>query len=177
MRSPKFTRSTELAQNVENYFKACIIFAWGKPMQQKPYKMLQLLPIPSRPWQDIAMDFIVKLPPFKDFLEPENPEYDLVWVVIDRFTKMACFLPYKEDTGADVLARQFLKDIFANHKMPQSIVLDKGSIFAAKFTKALYKALDVERNLSTAFHLQMDSQIECINQTLEQYLHMYCNHF
>ena len=176
MRSLKFIKSTELAQKIENYVKACIICAQGKPMRQKLYRMLQPLPILSGPWQDITMNFIMKLRLSKDFLKPRNPEYDLVWVVIDRFTKMACFLPYKEDTRADVLARQFLKDIFANHRLPQSIVLDKGSIFAAKFTKALYKALDVKKNLSTAFYLQTDNQTECTNQTLEQYLCMYCNH-
>ena len=84
MRSPKFTRSTELAQKIENYFKACIICARGKPMQQKPYGMLQPLPIPSRPLQDIAIDFIVKLLLSKDFLKLGNPEYNLVWVVVDR---------------------------------------------------------------------------------------------
>ena len=176
MRSPKFARSTKLAQKIENYVKACIICAWGKPMRQKPYKMLQPLPIPSGPWQDIVIDFIVKLLLSKDSLEPVNPEYNLVWVVIDRFTKMACFLPYREDTGADGLARQFLKNIFANHRLPHSIMLDRGSVIAAKFTKALYKALDVKRNLSIAFHSQTDGQTEHTNQTLRQYLCMYCNH-
>ena len=176
IRSLKFARSTELAQKIENYVKACIICAQGKPMQQKPYRMLQPLSIPSGPWQDIAMDFIMKLLPFKDFLEPGNPEYNLVWVILDRFTKMACFLPYRKDTGADVLARQLLKDIFAKHRLPQSIVLDRGSVFVAKFTKALYKALDVKRNLLIAFYPQTDSQTERTNQTLEQYLCMYCNH-
>ena len=166
-RIPKFMRSTELTCKVKNYIKACVICAQGKPMRQKPYRMLQPLPIPNGPWQDIAMNFIVKLPLFKNFLEPENPDYDLVWVVIDRFTKMACFLPYKEDTGANILARHFHKDIFAINGLPQSIASDKGSVFAAKFTRALYRALDVKRNLSMAFHPQTDGQTECINQTLE----------
>ena len=121
-------------------------------MCQKLYGMPQPLLIPNRLWQDIAMDFIVKLPPSKDSLKPGNFEYNSIWVVIDQFTKMACFLPYKKDTRADILARQFFKDIFANHGLPQLIVLDKGSVFAAKFTKALYKALDVKKNLFTAFH-------------------------
>ena len=123
------------------------------------------------------MNFIVKLPPSKDSLKPKNPEYNSGWVVVDRFTKMACFLSYKEDTGADILARRFLKDIVANHGLPQSIVLDRDSIFAAKFTKAFYKALDVKRNLFMAFHPQTDGQTERTNQTLEQYLRMYCKHF
>ena len=89
---------------------------------------------------------------------------------------MACFLPYREDIVADILARQLFKDIFANHGLPQSIVLDKGSVFAAKFTRALYKALNVKMNLSIAFHPQTDGQIERTNQMLEQYLWMYCNH-
>ena len=169
-------KSPELARKIDNYVKACITCARGKPMRQKPYKMLQPLPIPSGPWQDIAMDFVVKLPASRDSSEPNNPQYDLIWVVVDRFTKTACFLPYREDTGADILARRFLKDIFANHGLPRSIVLDKGSVFGAKFTRALYKALDVKRNLSTAFHPQTDGQTECTNQTLEQYLRMYCDH-
>ena len=122
------------------------------------------------------MDFIVKLPPSKDSSEPGNSEYDSIWVVIDWFTKMACFLPYKEDTGANILAKRFLKDIFTNHGLPQLIVFDKGSVFAAKFTKVLYQPLDVKRNLSTAFHPQTDGQTERTNQTLKQYLRMYCNH-
>ena len=152
MRNPKFMGSTKLVQKIENYVKACIICARGKPMQQKPYGMLQPLPIPSGPWQNIAIDFIVKLLPSKDSLKLGKLEYNLVWVVVDRFTKMACFLPYREDTRTDVLAQKFLKDIFANHRLLQLIVSDQGSIFAAKFTKVLYKALDVKKNLSMAFY-------------------------
>ena len=94
MKSLNFTKRTELACKIEKYVRPCIIYAWGKLMRQKPYGLLQLLPIPSGPWQNIAMDFIIKLTPSKDSLEPGNPEYNSIWVVIDRFTKMACFLPY-----------------------------------------------------------------------------------
>ena len=67
--------------------------------------MLKPLSIPNGPWQDIAIKFIVKLPQSKDSSEPETPEYDSIWVVIDQFTKMTYFLPYKKGTTADVLAR------------------------------------------------------------------------
>ena len=110
-RSLDFTKSIKLACKIKNYVRACIICAWGKSMCQKPYGLLQSLPIPSGPWQDIAIDFIVKLPPSKDFLEPGNPEYNSIWVVIDWFTKIACFLPYRENTGANILAWHFLKDM------------------------------------------------------------------
>ena len=136
-------------------------------MRTKPYGMLQPLPTHNEPWQDIAMDFVIKLPASRDSFKPNNPQYNSIWVVMDRFTKMACFLPYKEDTEPDILAQRFFKDIFANHGLPRSIVLDRGSVFAAKFTRALYKALDIKRNLLTAFHPQTDSQTECINQTLK----------
>ena len=85
---------------------------------------------------------------------------------------MACFLSYKEDTGANILARHFLKDIFANHELPQLRVLDRSSVFAAKFTSALYKVLDVKKNLLTAFHPQTDNQTKRTYQILEQYLCM-----
>ena len=77
-RSPKFTKSPELTRKIEDYIKRCVTCAQGKPMQQKSYRMLQPLPIPNRPWQNIAMDFIVKLPPSRDSSEPGNPEYNLV---------------------------------------------------------------------------------------------------
>ena len=150
-----------------------------RPGQTNATKTLQNAAAATNPQQTLAgysNGFLVKLPPSKDSLKPGNPEYNLVWDVIDQFTKMACFLPFREDTRADVLARPFLKDIFANHGLPQSIVLNKGSVFAAKFTKALYKALVVKKNLSTAFHLQTSSQTERINQTLKQYLCMYGNY-
>ena len=76
---------------------------------------------------------------------------------------MACFLHYKEDTRADILARWFLKDIFANHGLSQLIVLVKGSVFAAKFTRALYQGLNVKKNLSMAFYPQTDGQTERTN--------------
>ena len=77
-RSLNFTKSTELARRMENYVRACIICARGKPMRQKPYRLLQLLPIPSRPWQNIAMNFIIKLLPSKDSSEPRNPKYNSI---------------------------------------------------------------------------------------------------
>ena len=169
-RYPNCKKSPQLAQKIENYVKVCITCAQGKPMQQKPYRMLQPLPIPSRPWQDIAIDFVVKLLASRDSSKPNNPQYNLIWVVVDCFTKIACFLPYRENTGANILAQRFLRGIFANHGLLRSIVLNRGSIFAAKFTRALYKALDFKKILSTAFHPQTDGQTERINQTLEQYL-------
>ena len=175
-RSLEFTRNTELTHKVEKYVKACLICAQGKPMRQKPYRLLRPLPIPSGPWQDIAMDFIMKLPPSKNLSEPGNLKYNSIWVVINQFIKMACFLPYRKDTGADILAKQFLKDIFANHRLLQLIVSDRDSVFAAKFTRALYQGLEVKKNLSTAFHPQTDGQTERTNQTLEQYHCMYCDH-
>ena len=175
-RYPNSKKSLELEQKIDNYVKSCITCAWGKPMQQKPYQMLQPLLIPSRPWQDIAMGFVVKLLASRNSFKPNNPQYDLNWVVVDWFTKMACFLLYKEDTRVNILAQRFLRDIFANHGLRCSIVSDRRSFFTAKFTRALYKALDIERNLFMAFHPQTNSQTEHTNQTLEQYLKMYCSH-
>ena len=137
MRSTKFLRDTKLTCKIKNYVKAYLICAWGKLMRQKPYRLLLPLPIPSRPWQDRTMDFIVKLWPSKDSSEPENPKYNSIWVVIDWFTRMAYFLPYRENTKADILARQFLKDIFDNHRLPQSIVLN-GVVYLPHSSQELY---------------------------------------
>ena len=65
---------------------------------------------------------------------------------------MAPFLSYRENTRAKMLARRFFKEIFTNYSLPQSIISDRGSVFAAKFTGVPYKAFDVKQNLLTAFY-------------------------
>ena len=79
--------------------------------------------------------------------------YNFIWVVVDWFIKMALFLLYKKNTGAETLAR-FFKKIFTNYSLLKSIISDRGSVFAAKFTGALYKALDIKQNLLKAFYFQ-----------------------
>ena len=86
------------------------------------------------------------------------------------------FITTMEETSAEGLARLFRDNVWKLHRLPESVVSDKGLQFAVELTKELNKILGIETKLSTAFHLQMDSQTEYINQELEQYLWFFVDH-
>jgi len=102
--------------------------------------------------------------------------YNAILVVVDRFTKMAHFVPTTERTSAEGLARLFRDNIWKLHGLPDSIISDRGPQFAAGIMKELNRMLEIETKLSIAFHPQIDSQMERMNQELEQYLRMFIDH-
>jgi Integrase core domain. len=89
---------------------------------------------------------------------------------------MSHLVPCLKTTSAPEFAKMFLDHVVRLHGIPDSIVSDRGSIFTAQFWTALSKALNLKKRLSTAFHPQTDGQTERMNQTVEQYLRIYCNY-
>jgi transposase InsO family protein len=132
------------------------------------HSSLQLLGIPNSPWEEISYDFIVKL--------PKSKGNDSILVVVDRFSKMAHFIPCKEASTAEDVAQLFLQHVWRLHGTPKHTVSDRGPQFNAKFLRALFKALQLEPTFSTAYHPQTDGQSECLNQWLEGYLRAFINH-
>jgi len=124
--------------------------------------------IPDKAWTHISVDFITKLPLAQG--------YDSILVVVDCFTKMAHFVPTMEKTTAEGLARLFRDNVWRLHRLPESIILDRGPQFAAGLMKELNELLGIKTKLSTAFHPQTDGQMERMNQELEQYLCMFIDH-
>jgi len=118
--------------------------------------------IPDKAWTHISVDFITKLPLVQG--------YDLILVVVDRFTKMAHFVFTTEKTSAEELAQLFRDNIWKLHRLPNSIILDRGPQFVAGIMKELNRMLRIKTKLSIAFHLQTNGQTERMNQELEQYL-------
>jgi len=124
--------------------------------------------IPKKPWAHISADFITKLPLAQG--------YDSILVVVDQLTKMVHFIPTTEKTSAEGLARLFRDNIWKLHGLPESIILDRGPQFMAGLMRELNQMLGIESKMSTAFHPQTDSQMERVNQELEQYLRMFIDH-
>jgi len=153
---------------VRRYVEACDTCARIKTPRHKPYGLLQPLDIPARPWKSISMDFIVKL--------PASHNYDSIWVVCDRLTRYAHFIPCQETLTAPDLAWLFLDRIFRLHGLPDSIISDRGSIFISKFWSELTSLLKIDIRTSTAYHPQTDGLTERTNQTLETYLRAYCSY-
>ena len=164
----------KLRSFVEKYVNSCETCSRNKPVRHAPFGELQSLPIPSQPWESISMDFIVKLPRSLDPIS--RASFDSIFVVVDRLTKMAYFIPCNEDMNAPEFAQLFLQNIFTQHGLPSSIVSDRGSVFTSNFVRSLCHLAGIQQKMSTAFHPQTDGQTERINQVLEQYLRIYCNY-
>jgi hypothetical protein len=96
--------------------------------------------------------------------------------VVDRYTKLARYVPTRKTITAEGLAESFLDTVLKDFGIPDSIVSDRGSVFTAKFWSALCYHCKIKRRLSSAFHPQTDGQTERQNQTLEQYLRSYINY-
>ena len=157
-----------IASYVRNYVRACDTCGRIKTPRHKPFGLLQPLAAPFRPWGSITMDYIVKL--------PLSHGYDSIWVVCDRLTRYAHFIPCNESLDAPGLAWLFLDRIFRYHGLPDSIISDRGSTFVSEFWRELTSLLQVELRHSTAYHPQTDGLTERTNQTLEGYLRAYVSY-
>ncbi|GJX70713.1 putative reverse transcriptase domain-containing protein [Tanacetum coccineum] len=111
----------------------------------------------------IAIDFVTKLP-------RTSSGHDTIWVIVDRLTKSAHFLPMCEDYKMERLARLYLNEIVARHGVPISIILDRDSHFNSRFWQSMQEALGTRLDMSTAYHPQTDGQSERTIQTLEDML-------
>ncbi|GKA90378.1 putative reverse transcriptase domain-containing protein [Tanacetum coccineum] len=99
------------------------------------------------------MDFVTKLP-------RTAAGQDTIWVIVDRLTKSAHFLPMREDDTLEKLTRQYLKEVVSKHGVPVSIISDRDGKFTSHFWKSLHKALGTRLDMSTAYHLETDGQSE-----------------
>ncbi|MBW0522176.1 hypothetical protein O181_061891 [Austropuccinia psidii MF-1] len=114
------------------------------------------------------MDFITQL--------PLSNSFDSIPVVVDRFSKMAIFIPTYGTLTALELAQIFISHVFSKHGFPVSIVSDRGSLFVSSFWTKLCQQLKISRDISTAFHPKTYGQTERVNQFIYQYLWMYVSY-
>jgi transposase InsO family protein len=157
-----------MRRKVEKYMKNCTICQQDKPARHLPYGNLQSPQTPSKPWEWITIDFIVKLPISNGF--------DTITVITDRLTKYIHLIPTKETMNAPQLAHLLLTHIITNHGMPKYITSDRDKLFTSKFWKSLADLMGIDHRLSTAYHPQTNGQTERTNQTIEQYLRHYINY-
>ncbi|KAD7477792.1 hypothetical protein E3N88_00928 [Mikania micrantha] len=141
----------------------CLTCLKVKAEHQQPSGLLQQPEIPMWKWDQISMDFITKLP-------RTSHNHDSIWVIVDRLTKSAHFLPIREDYSMDRLAKLYVNEIVSRHGVPISIISDRDSRFTSRFWQTLQNALGTQINMSTAYHPQTDGQTDRTNQTLEDML-------
>jgi hypothetical protein len=152
-----------MKREIAEYVARCLTCQRVKAEHQRPAGTLKPLEIPEWKWEGIAMDFVVGLP-------RTTAGYDAIWVVVDRLTKSAHFLPIRVKYTPERLAEVYLQEIVRLHGIPKSIVSDRDPRFTSRFWKRLQESLGTKLNFSTAFHPQTDGQSERTIQILEDML-------
>ncbi|KAH9752508.1 Endonuclease [Citrus sinensis] len=154
-----------MRDDIEAYVRTCLVCQQDKVDHQLPAGLLEPLPLATRPWESVSMDFITSL--------PKSEGYGSIMVVVDRYSKYATFIAAPINCKADEAARLFVKHIVKLWGVPKSIVSDRDPRFTGRFWTKLFKMLETDLKFSTSFHLQTDGQTERINGLLEMYLRHY----
>ncbi|GJR06063.1 reverse transcriptase domain-containing protein [Tanacetum coccineum] len=152
-----------MKKDIAEYVSKCLTCLKVKAEHQRPSGLLRQPEIPVWKWEGIAMEFVTKLP-------RTSSGHDTIWVIVDRLTKSAHFLPMREDYKMERLARLYLNEIVARHSVPISIISDRDSRFTLRFWQSMQEALGTHLDMSTAYHPQTDGQSERTIQTLEDML-------
>ncbi|KAF5802176.1 putative nucleotidyltransferase, Ribonuclease H [Helianthus annuus] len=152
-----------LKKSIATHVAKCLTCAQVKAEHQKPSGLLQQTEIPTWKWEMVTMDFITKLP-------KTQKGNDTIWVIVDRLTKSAHFLPIRETFSSDMLAQLYVDKIVSLHGVPVSIISDRDTRYTSHFWESFQKSLGTQLNFSTAYHPQTDGQSERTIQTLEDML-------
>ncbi|GKA12271.1 reverse transcriptase domain-containing protein [Tanacetum coccineum] len=152
-----------MKKDIAKYVNKCLTCLKVNTEYQSPSGLLQQPEIPLWKWEGIAIDFVTKLP-------RTSSGHDTIWVIMDRLTKSAHFLPMREDYKMERLARLYLNEIVARHGVSISIISDRDSRFTSRFWQSMQEALGTRLDMNTAYHPQTDNQSEHTIQTLEDML-------
>ena len=158
----------DLHNSVKSYIKSCTTCMRSKSQRHQPYGLLKQLPVLEFPWNSISMDFIEKLPP--------SSRYNTILVIVDRLTKQSIFVLTVDTITTPMLAQLFVLHVFSKHGIPSHVTSDHGLEFVSSFFQMLGKALDMKLRFTPGYHPEGNGQTERMNQTLEQYLQVYCNY-
>ena len=114
-----------LATTVERYVRSCDACQHNKVVRHAPFGLLSPLPILTRPWLSVSLDWITDLPP--------SHYHDAVLVVVDRLTKQALFIPTTKSMAAPDVATLFVQHVVRVHGLPQTLVSDRDPVFTSHF--------------------------------------------
>nr|GEY60894.1 retrotransposon protein, putative, Ty3-gypsy subclass [Tanacetum cinerariifolium] len=127
-----------MKKDIAKYVSKCLTCLKVKAEHQRPSGLLQQCKIPIWKWEEIAMDFVTKFP-------RTSSGHDIIWVIVDRLTKSAHFLPMRKDYKMDRLAKSYVNEKVARHGMMISIKSDRDSRFTSRFWQSMQEALGTRK--------------------------------
>ncbi|GJS29763.1 putative reverse transcriptase domain-containing protein [Tanacetum coccineum] len=148
---------------IAEYVGKCLTCSRVKAECQKPSGLLIQPEIPTWKWERITMDFVTKLP-------KTSSGHDTIWVIIDRLTKSAHFIPTRATDSMETFTRLYIKEIVSRHRVPISIISDRDNHFTSRFWQSLQNALGTQLDMSMAYNPETDGQSERTIQTLKDML-------
>jgi hypothetical protein len=152
-----------MKRETTRYVSECDTCRKVKTNYMKPGGLLQLLSVPNWRWDDINMNFIVGLP-------LSAHKFDLIWVIVDRLTKSAHFIPVHTKYRVEKYAKIYIALVLCLHRVLKTIISDRCSQFVARFWEQLHASLGTHLIHSSAYHPQMNGQTKRVNQILEDML-------
>nr|GEW95484.1 retrotransposon protein, putative, Ty3-gypsy subclass [Tanacetum cinerariifolium] len=154
-----------MKKDIAVYVSKCLTCLKVKAEHQRPSGLLQQPEIPEWKWEGIVMDFITKLP-------MTSSGHDTIWVIVDRLTKSAYFLPMRKDYKMDRLARLYLNENVARHGVPISIISDRDSRFTSSARCAPFEALYDRKYRSSIMWAEVREGhligVELVQETIEK---------
>jgi len=154
---------TKMKKEIAAYVARCDTCCRVKAIHMKPAGLLQPLSVLEWKWEEVSMDFITGLP-------TTRMGNDSSWVIIDRLTKSAYFIPVKNTYRPPEYADMYIAEIVKLHGIPKTIISDRGPQFTAHFWERMHKSLGTSLIRSTAYHPQTSGPTERLNQVLEDML-------
>ena len=152
-----------MKREIAQYVSKCLVCQKVKIDHKRSAGLLQPLPVPEWKWDSVTMDFVTGFP-------MSRGQKDAIWVIVDRLTKVAHFIPINIKYSLEKLAQLYVQEIVRLHGVPSCIVSDRDPRFTSRFWKKFQEVMGTKLNFSTSAHPQTDGQSERVIQILEDLL-------